>query len=109
RRLRRSLIVVWLHGGASHFETYDPKPLAPSEYRGPFQPIATTAPGMQLCELLPRQARLAHRFALLRSLVHGGVCHDSGPQQIFTGHPVPLARPRPDIPDLFSATHALHA
>src|SRR5262245_63780707 len=51
---RRALLVVWLHGGASHIETYDPKPLAPAEYRGPFRPTATAAPGLQLCELLPR-------------------------------------------------------
>ena len=38
---RTALIVVWLHGGASHIETYDPKPLAPSEFRGPYQPIST--------------------------------------------------------------------
>jgi len=72
---RRAIIVVWLHGGASHLETYDPKPLAPSEFRGPYKPIATTVPGMQLCELLPRQARVAQRFTLLRSLVHTGFCH----------------------------------
>ena len=106
---RNALLVVWCHGGASHLETYDPKPLAPSEYRGPFAPIATRVPGMQLCELLPRQARVADKFTLLRSLVHGGVCHDSGPQQIFTGQPVALGKARADLPDLFSVTHALHA
>lgn len=106
---RKALLVVWCHGGASHLETYDPKPAAPSEYRGPYRPIATRIPGMHLCELLPRQARVAHQFTLLRSLVHGGVCHDSGPQQIFTGRPVPLARLRADVPDLFSITHYLHA
>ncbi len=89
-------------------ETYDPKPLAASEYRGPFLPGRSTVPGLQLCELLPRQTRLAHRFALLRSLVHGGACHDSGPQQIPTGHPVPLGRPQPEIPDLLAVVHALH-
>jgi hypothetical protein len=109
RSQRNALLVVWCHGGASHLETYDPKPAAPSEYRGPFRPIATRVPGMQLCELLPRQAELARRFTLLRSLVHGGVCHDSGPQQIFTGRPVALARLRADYPDLFSVTHHLHA
>lgn len=104
----RALLVVWCHGGASHIETYDPKPAAPSEYRGPYRPIATRVPGMQLCELLPRHAQVANRFTLLRSLVHGGVCHDSGPQQIFTGRPVALGRLRADVPDLFSITHALH-
>lgn len=106
---RNALFVVWCHGGASHLETYDPKPAAPSEYRGPYRPISTRVAGLQLCELLPRHARVAHQFTLLRSLVHGGVCHDSGPQQIFTGQPVPLGRLRADIPDLFSITHYLHA
>lgn len=101
--------MVWCHGGASHLETYDPKPAAPSEYRGPYQPISTRVPGMQLCELLPQHARVADKFTLLRSLVHGGNCHDSGPQQIFTGRPVALGRLRADYPDLFSVTHHLHA
>src|SRR5687767_14924081 len=83
-RERTALIVVWLHGGASHLETYDPKPDAPSEFRGPFGPIATRVPGLQLCELLPRHAEIADRFTILRSLVHTGFCHDNGPQQIFT-------------------------
>src|SRR3954454_21793011 len=89
---RTALIVVWCQGGASHLETYDPKPDAPSEYRGPYGAIATRVPGMRISELLPQHARQAHRFTLLRSLVHGGSCHDSGPQQIFTGHPVALAK-----------------
>src|SRR6266446_6410185 len=60
-----ALLVVWLHGGASHLETYDPKPSAPSEYRGPYRAIPTCVPGMQISELLPRHAQLAHRFTLL--------------------------------------------
>src|SRR6516164_9325718 len=51
---RTAVIVVWLIGGASHLETYDPKPLSGSEYKGPYDPIATRVPGMQICELLPR-------------------------------------------------------
>src|SRR4051794_28871707 len=69
-----ALLVVWLHGGASHLETYDPKPDAPSEYRGPFRPIATRVPGVRVSELLPRHARVADRFTLLRSLAHTGPC-----------------------------------
>jgi hypothetical protein len=102
-----ALLVVWLHGGASHLETYDPKPLASSEYRGPFRPIATTVPGMHLCELLPRHARVARRFTLLRSLAHTGPCHDSGPQQLFTGFPITVNRLRPDHPDLFAVVDRL--
>jgi hypothetical protein len=101
--------VVWLHGGASHLETYDPKPLAPSEYRGPYRPIATTVPGMQVSELLPQHAQVAHRFTLLRSLAHTGPCHDSGPQQLFTGFPITVNRLRPDHPDLFAVVDRLRA
>jgi hypothetical protein len=106
---RNSLLVVWLHGGASHLETYDPKPLAPSEIRGPFGPIDTSVPGVQISELLPRQAKLARRFTLFRSLVHTGFCHDDGPQQIFTGHTFQGRRLRPDHPDLFSIANYLRA
>jgi uncharacterized protein (DUF1501 family) len=105
----RALLVVWLHGGASHLETYDPKPLAPTEYRGPYRPIATRVPGMQICELLPRHAQVAHRFTLLRSLAHTGPCHDSGPQQLFTGFPITVNRLRPDHPDLFAVVDRLRA
>ena len=62
-RVRTAVIVVWLPGGPSHIETYDPKPNAPSEYRGLFGPIATKVPGLQICELLPRLAGLARRVA----------------------------------------------
>src|SRR5258708_1143239 len=106
---RSAIIVVWLHGGASHLETYDPKPQAPSEYRGPFRPIATRVPGMQISELLPRHAQIAHRFTLLRSLAHTGPCHDSGPQQLFTSFPTTLNRLRPDHPDLFAIVDQLRA
>src|SRR5438552_1032997 len=98
-RAQTALLVVWLHGGASHLETYDPKPDAPSEYRGPYRPIATTVPGMRISELLPEHARLARRFTLLRSLAHTGPCHDSGPQQLFTSFPTTVNRLKPDHPD----------
>ncbi len=107
-RERTALIVVWLHGGASHLETYDPKPEAPSEFRGPYNPIATRVPGLQFCELLPRHAQIAHRFTILRSLVHTGFCHDNGPQQIFTGHSITRQTSRPVNPDLFSIADYLH-
>ena len=106
---RTALLVVWLHGGASHLETYDPKPLAPSEYRGPYRPISTTVPGLQICELLPRHATIANCCTMLRSLVHTGPCHDSGPQQIFTGHPTTVNKLKPDHPDMFAIVHSLRA
>jgi hypothetical protein len=101
-RERTALIVVWLHGGASHLETFDPKPLAPAEYRGPYSPIDTSVPGLRYCELLPRQASIADKCVVLRSLVHTGFCHDDGPQQIFTGHPLQGRRLAPEHPDLLT-------
>ena len=104
-----ALLVVWLHGGASHLETYDPKPDAPAEYRGPYGAIPTTVPGMRVSELLPDHARVAHRFTLLRSLAHTGPCHDSGPQQLFTSYPITVNRLKPDHPDLFAIVDNLRA
>jgi len=103
---KTALIIVWLHGGASHLETYDPKPLAPSGYRGPFNPISSKISGMDFCELLPEHARIADKFSLLRSLVHTGFCHQQGTQQVFTGHPIRELRNKPDHPDFMSIAYA---
>ena len=102
---RTALIVVWLQGGASHLETYDPKPNAPAEIRGPFGSIPTRAGGVRISELLPGHARVADRFAILRSLSHTGFCHQQGNQQMFTGHPVQVLRLKPDHPDLMCIAH----
>lgn len=102
-----AIILVWLPGGHSHLETYDPKPLASSDYRGPYLPIDTAVPGMQLCELLPHHARVADRFTLLRSVVHSGFCHQQGTHQLLTGFPERVLRQKPLYPDLFSVTHRL--
>src|SRR5579884_4371538 len=68
RRGARSAIMIWLSGGASHIDTWDMKPDAPLEYRGPFQPAATSVPGIRLCEHLPLLARQMHHVAIVRSL-----------------------------------------
>ncbi|MFM8399193.1 MAG: DUF1501 domain-containing protein, partial [Pirellula sp.] len=60
-RERKSIIMVWKPGGCSHIDTYDPKPDATSEYRGPFSTISTKVPGMLFTELLPRQAAIADK------------------------------------------------
>ncbi len=104
-----ALIVVWLQGGASHIETYDPKPLAASAFRGPYSPISTRVPGMNICELLPRHAEVADRFSLLRSMVHTGFCHQQGTQQLFTGHEVRVLRQKPKHPDLMSIAHRVRS
>src|SRR6187401_76589 len=59
RRPAKSIILLWLWGGPSHLDTFDMKPSAPLEYRGPYQPIATSVPGTQICELLPQLAKRA--------------------------------------------------
>lgn len=104
---RTALIVVWLQGGASHLETYDPKPLSSSDYRGPYSPIPTKTPGIDICELLPHHARVADRFSILRSMVHTGFCHQQGTQQLFTGHPVRILKQKPDNPDLMAITNRM--
>lgn len=70
-----AVIFVQLGGGASHFETYDPKPLAPAEYRGSFAAIRTSVPGVQFCELMPRQAKLMHHLNIFRSIHHHEASH----------------------------------
>jgi hypothetical protein len=65
-----AVIQVWVGGGPSHIDMYDMKPEAPAEIRGPFSSIATNIPGLRICELLPRQARIMNHLALIRSLHH---------------------------------------
>lgn len=103
------MIIVWLRGGCSHLDTYDPKPDAGSEYAGPFSPIATKVPGMRLTELLPRQARLADKFTLLRSMAHTGGGHPSGSLQLLSGDPDAQDKILPVYPDVMSVAHYLRA
>ncbi|HMF11413.1 MAG TPA: DUF1501 domain-containing protein, partial [Gemmataceae bacterium] len=65
---RKAVILIWLSGGPSQLDTWDPKPDAPSEVRGPFGTIATKVPGVRVCEHLPRQAGIMDRLALIRSV-----------------------------------------
>ena len=84
----KSTILFFLSGGASHLDMWDMKPHAPAEYRGPFQPIATSAPEVRLCEHLPLLARQAHHLALVNSI--GGTVstndHHAGYYYNLTGH-----------------------
>src|SRR5437667_8007722 len=64
----RSVLLLWLWGGPAHLDTWDPKPDAPIEYRGPFTPIATKVAGVRVAELFPQVAELADQFSILRSL-----------------------------------------
>lgn len=82
----KSCIVLFLVGGPSQLETFDPKPDAPAEVRGPFRPTATSVPGIQISEHLPRLASLAHRYAIIRTVHHDAPpIHESGQQLLQTG------------------------
>ncbi|QDU40995.1 hypothetical protein Mal4_53600 [Maioricimonas rarisocia] len=82
----RACIMIFNLGAPSHIDLFDMKPDAPAEVRGPFKPIDTSAEGIQLSEILPGHARIADKFALVRSAHHGGAAvHDSGWQMLQTG------------------------
>jgi hypothetical protein len=83
--------MVFLPGGPPHLDMYDMKPEAPSEYRGEFGAIDTSVPGVQLCELFPRQARLMHKLALLRAVVGADGSHSGW--QFTTAYPEKAHRP----------------
>src|SRR5437899_3186768 len=85
----KSCILLFMWGGPAHQDTWDLKPDAPVEYRGEFRPIATTVPGLQICEHLPRLARRAHKLALIRSMTHDNVDHTRAPHLLLTGKPPP--------------------
>lgn len=104
---KTAVILVWLRGGCSHLDTYDPKPDAPSEYRSPFKTISTNVPGVQLTELLPRQAKIADKFTLLRSMAHTGGGHPAGSLQMLAGDPDPMDKRMPKFPDWMSVAHQL--
>ena len=84
----KSVIVLYLLGGAPTQDMCDLKPLAPSGIRGEFDPIDTNVPGMQLCEHLPLSARWMHRTAIVRTVNHQAGCHN--PMPSLTGYPAPL-------------------
>ena len=80
-------ILIFLNGGPSHLDMWDMKPEAPVELRGEFQPISTTVPGVQLCEHLPRLARLVHHTTILRSVHHSvNNSHAAAVYAALTGH-----------------------
>jgi uncharacterized protein (DUF1501 family) len=104
---RTAIILVWLRGGMSHLDTLDPKPDAPSEYHGPFAPIDTCVPGLRITELLPRCARVANQFSLLRSVAHTGGGHPSGSLQVLSGDPDANDKLEPRHPDFMTVAHYL--
>ena len=83
-------ILVWLDGGPTHFETFDPKPDAPSDVRGEFNPIPTNVAGVQFCETVPRLASSLDKMAIVRSICHKDPNHGGGNHYMMTGAPTPI-------------------
>jgi hypothetical protein len=107
-----AVILLWLPGGPPHMETYDMKPDAPAEYRGPFKPIHTNVPGLDVCELLPRHAALADRFTLVRSIAHNFADHGGGHKKFLTGRdplsPVGFVNDYPAVGSIVAKVRETH-
>ncbi len=102
----KSCIFINMVGGPSHIDTFDPKPNAPSEVRGPFRPIQTKVPGLHLSELFPKLAGLTDKFSLIRSMHHTAPpIHEAGLQLLNTGR---LFRDGPEWPSMGSVWSLLH-
>lgn len=95
----KSVIHIFLPGGIAHQDSFDPKPYAPLEYRGPYNSIETALPGVRFSELFPETAAIADRIAICRSMTHGEAAHERGTHNMFTGY-----RPSPalDYPSMGS-------
>ena len=84
----KAVILIWMWGGPSHLDTFDPKPDAGNDYCGPFKkPIATNVPGIQICELLPLLAQQADKYSILRGMTHGSNAHETAAYMMQTGNP----------------------
>jgi hypothetical protein len=83
-------ILSWLDGGPSQHETFDPKPDAPADVRGELKPIPTAIPGVHFCEVIPKLAKAADKFTVIRSVCHKDPNHGGGNHYMMTGAPTPV-------------------
>ncbi|HEY3836672.1 MAG TPA: DUF1501 domain-containing protein [Bryobacteraceae bacterium] len=81
-----SLIHIYLPGGCAHQETWDPKPFAPIEYRGPLGTVDTKIPGVKFSQYLQKTAKIADKITVVRSMTHGDAAHERGTHNMFTGY-----------------------
>jgi hypothetical protein len=103
QRSNKALIVFWTHGGLSQQDTYDMKPDAPAEFRGPYMPIATNVPGIRITERFPRQTRVMDKLSIVRSVYHDSALHAASAHWMQTGYFGPtLARNAPQKPSFGS-------
>lgn len=89
---KTAVILFWMAGGPSHIDTYDRKPNAPEQVRGPFSSIDTNLPGLDVCELMPRHAAIGKHLSVIRSITHHLSVHDDGSHFLETGYPLFQAR-----------------
>ena len=82
----KSIIHVYLPGGMAHQESWDPKPYAPAEYRGPFKAIKTKVEGLQFSEIMKDMANVADKVTVIHSMTHGEAAHERGTHNMFTGY-----------------------
>src|SRR5581483_4392046 len=82
----KAVIHLYLPGGIAAQESFDPKPLAPIEVRGPFKAIPTKLDGVFFNELLPQTAQVADKLTIIRSITHGEAAHERGTSEMFTGY-----------------------
>ena len=94
----KACILIFYYGGPSHLDTFDMKPEAPAEIRGEFRSIATSVPGVRICEHLPRMAKVMHHVAVVRGMHHKMRLHDSASFETLSGRS-PLGGDRENIPD----------
>ena len=106
---KTAVIMVWLIGGLSHVDTYDPKPDIGSEYRGPFKVIPTNVPGTHLTELLPLHAKIADQFTLIRSMTHRSGGHPAGHLRMLSGDPDERDKTQPRYPDWMCVANFLRS
>lgn len=101
RRRYKSCILLFMHGGPTHIDTFDPKPDAPAEYRGNFRPIQTSVPGIQISEVFPRFAQQMQHAAIIRGMSTVDSGHASARYMMHTGYPFSTprvdAKPYPDL------------
>jgi hypothetical protein len=106
---KTAVIMVWQPGGLSHLDSYDPKPNSGSEYRGPFSLIDTKVAGMQFTELMPRQAAIADKLTVLRSMRQNAGGHPAGSMQLLSGDPDTRDKPKPRYPDWMTVANYLRS
>src|SRR5438270_300741 len=85
RARAKSVLLVYLGGGMSHHDSFDPKPDAPEEVRGLYKPIDSNVPGLRVTDMLPRMARSMHRVSLIRSGAHNNDHHETATNWVLSG------------------------